>query len=243
MEILRYSSIKYQLNKKYILLNIYICICICICGQEEGWVVCRIFRKRMAMVQRNYQEPTCWNIEERISLNSNIIPDLESSESNKHNLHRPNYNMNNSCNFKKETDQLRVQPLNFQDQLGSYVNIQENNTPLVHLQNPSYPLVAQEEAILLQPDNLYHLLQQQHPSMVNSSLSSSSSSRNIDDNVTDWRLLDRFVASQLSQDDDQILDGRGNLSNSINAVDDELGRALSDLASTSASTCQIDLWK
>lgn len=73
------------------------------------------------------------------------------------------------------------------------------------------------------------------------------------DQVTDWQVLDKFVASQLGQDNqdattnnettcsnDQVLDHINMLCNDLKRTDDH---AASESNSLSAMSCQIDLWK
>lgn len=70
------------------------------------------------------------------------------------------------------------------------------------------------------------------------------------DQVTDWRVLDKFVASQLSQDDarkdnaysneqsDQVSDPMSIMQNDLKAQN-----MAAELASVSTSSSQVDLWK
>lgn len=71
------------------------------------------------------------------------------------------------------------------------------------------------------------------------------------DQLTDWRALDKFVASQLSQDDNSKESNYSNEANMFSISDhtnilvrhlnkQEMGH---ENASTSASSCPIDLWK
>ncbi|KAL2227199.1 UNVERIFIED_CONTAM: NAC domain-containing protein 7 [Sesamum indicum] len=66
------------------------------------------------------------------------------------------------------------------------------------------------------------------------------------DQVTDWRVLDKFVASQLSQEEIS----KGNDTFPANEESNLIARNLinkqemaQEIASTSSSSCQIDLWK
>ncbi|KAL6956729.1 hypothetical protein U1Q18_045118 [Sarracenia purpurea var. burkii] len=74
-------------------------------------------------------------------------------------------------------------------------------------------------------------------------LYSNNNNNEVDDQLTDWRVLDKFVASQLSQEDSSK---ENNLNQfypntaSFQVAEAELG---SDYASVSTPTCPIDLWK
>lgn len=72
------------------------------------------------------------------------------------------------------------------------------------------------------------------------------------DQVTDWRVLDKFVASQLSQEDASRENNYSNAANNIFRANEQTNILVSQLnkqqivpenASTSTSSCQIDLWK
>ena len=76
-----------------------------------------------------------------------------------------------------------------------------------------------------------------------------------DPQVTDWRVLDKFVASQLSNDQDAAVNKENNYLNPASSsiqMAEHMNMLLSDSksdemtsegASISTSTCQIDLWK
>ncbi|KAL5146558.1 Histidine--tRNA ligase, cytoplasmic [Glycine soja] len=65
------------------------------------------------------------------------------------------------------------------------------------------------------------------------------------DPVTNWRVLDKFVASQLSQDasKDNIFQGTANSSGQFRHLDKQELVVPEQNASTSNSSCPIDLWK
>lgn len=91
-------------------------------------------------------------------------------------------------------------------------------------------------------------MQQSHQQNLNSFYNTNS--EQAVDQVTDWRVLDKFVASQLSHED---ACKEANYSNAatfhvaeqMNILADESKRAeiMQEYASTSTSSCQIDLWK
>ena len=65
------------------------------------------------------------------------------------------------------------------------------------------------------------------------------------DQVTDWRVLHKFVASQLSHEDLSKENDYSTLAGHSNIVDTHLNKqeSMIENASTSTSSCQIDLWK
>lgn len=69
------------------------------------------------------------------------------------------------------------------------------------------------------------------------------------DQVTDWRVLDKFVASQLSQDASKDNNNYSNAGNIFHGTDINSNLHLDkqemvpENASTSNSSCPIDLWK
>ncbi|KAL0452569.1 UNVERIFIED_CONTAM: NAC domain-containing protein 7 [Sesamum latifolium] len=78
----------------------------------------------------------------------------------------------------------------------------------------------------------------------------STSDHQLDDQVTtDWRVLDKFVASQLSQEEiakeisSDAYPGSEDHSNMIVRNLDKQEILGQENASTSSSSCQIDLWK
>jgi len=93
-------------------------------------------------------------------------------------------------------------------------------------------------------------MQQCHQQNLNS-LHNNNNSEQAVDQVTDWRVLDKFVASQLSHED--ASKGTNNFSSTatfnaaeqMNMLANESKRSeiAQQYASTSTSSCQIDLWK
>ncbi|KAL0304138.1 UNVERIFIED_CONTAM: NAC domain-containing protein 7 [Sesamum radiatum] len=66
------------------------------------------------------------------------------------------------------------------------------------------------------------------------------------DQVTDWRVLDKFVASQLSQEENSKGNETFHGSDESNLIARNLinkQEMAQENASTSSSSCQIDLWK
>ncbi|KAJ9164065.1 hypothetical protein P3X46_023680 [Hevea brasiliensis] len=209
--------------------------------QEEGWVVCRVFKKRITTVRKaSEHESSSWYddqvsfMHEEDSPNQNSQPELA-------------YHLSYSC--KKELD------LQYHNQVASS---HDHFLQLPLLQSPK----------LLKAATVYGLDINQASTLQSSSLSQEEQTRDQSlhslyghqnnngqavDPVTDWRVLDKFVASQLSQDDlPKENNTYSNATNNIFHSSDQtnmLARHLSkqettpENASTSTSGCQIELWK
>ncbi|CAA0834594.1 NAC domain-containing protein 7 [Striga hermonthica] len=197
--------------------------------QEEGWVVCRVFKKRIAAMRKvNERDSPIW-YEDHVS----FMPEIDSPK------HQPNlhytypYNNNNDAtnSCKKETSL-------------SYNGLPTDHfLQLPNLESPKFPHGMGSGPMIpsFGPPN---------PTLLgNSFLHGSGLARNIhqnhnfqsdEDQLTDWRVLDKFVASQLSQDkiskenDDFCRDGEMSL---------VAKKIVPENGSNSSSSCQIDLWK
>nr|GMD75029.1 NAC domain-containing protein 7-like [Ipomoea batatas]GMD82490.1 NAC domain-containing protein 7-like [Ipomoea batatas] len=182
---------------------------------EEGWVVCRAFKKRMPTMARkegaDHESPLGW-YDDQIS--SFIPSDFESPRRisthhhhhpNYNNINPPPYNMNphflNSCKQELHHHQLHYNII---------VPHEHENHPFIH-QSSSSSLPQLES-----PKLPHSSTPQFH--MINSSSSSSPSLLYCNDQsvaddhdhlTTDWRVLDKFVASQLmSHEEDNNGDGK-----------------------------------
>ncbi|RVX15599.1 NAC domain-containing protein 7 [Vitis vinifera] len=118
---------------------------------------------------------------------------------------------------------------------------------LPQLESPKLPQSAASSSTLTQEEHIQQSYQQNMSSLY------SSNNEQAVDQVTDWRVLDKFVASQLSHDQDASKET--NYSNAAVPtfhVADHMNLLVNDskrpeiaqeYASTSTSSCQIDLWK
>ena len=84
-------------------------------------------------------------------------------------------------------------------------------------------------------------IQQIHEQNLNSIFGSNSGEQAVDQ-VTDWRVLDKFVASQLSQEDGSKETEYPNAGNMFVQQLNKQEMTMEN-ASTSNSSCQMDLWK
>ncbi|KAL3755894.1 NAC domain-containing protein 7 [Eucalyptus grandis] len=151
-------------------------------GQEEGWVVCRVFKKRMTTVRKMSEHGSpCWYDDQ-----SSFMPDLDSPKQISHPnyaYHHVPYACKKELDFQYQVPQehfLQLPLLEIPKMLNSSV------APLVGLHmNHAISTMQSSSAIT----------EEEHIEKTNNS------SAQLADQLTDWRVLDKFVASQLSQED------------------------------------------
>ncbi|KAL6007916.1 hypothetical protein ACLOJK_033421 [Asimina triloba] len=219
--------------------------------QEEGWVVCRVFKKRMTAVQRASEHGSPSWCDDQLS----FMPEPDSPK-RLHPADHGVYHQQFSC--KQELD------------LHKYVTPHHDNYfQLPHLESPKLPTSA--TAVSCNSLSAYGLDINHGSNLQSSSLTQegnvqnnhrghdlispfySNASEQAVDQVTDWRVLHKFVASQLSQDDvskepcnysssaDHVFQASENLQLLVRQTDKP--DAAAEYASTSTSSCQIDPWK
>lgn len=218
--------------------------------QEEGWVVCRVFKKRItAMRKVSEHESPIW-YEDQVS----FMPDLESPKNNSHSNNLANYHIPYPC--KKELD------LPYQVPHEHFLQLPLLESPkLLQSANGAsmagYSLDINHTASTLQPSPLAQENHQiQRASQGFRALYANPSNEQIAvDQLTDWRVLDKFVASQLSHGDPVLKENISysntpnmfhGSSNSMNVVVRHLEKqemVPADDASMSTSSCQVALWK
>lgn len=195
--------------------------------QEEGWVVCRVFKKRLPTVRRMGEHDSPIWYDDQVS----FIPDLESPKENPNPNYLPNYHHpHNSYACKKEMDFSYQNPPHH----GHFFQLPLLDGPKLLLQTNPMAAFGQQEQI-----------QQAHNQNLNYYGDQAV------DQVTDWRVLDKFVASQLSQEEaPKENDNSNNAENCFfqTSSDHELINKQDQMgpenaASTSNSSCQMDLWK
>ncbi|XP_008812366.1 NAC domain-containing protein 7-like [Phoenix dactylifera] len=191
--------------------------------QEEGWVVCRVFKKKVAAIRRvSEHESPCWYDEQ-----TSFMPDLDSPKRIAPQLDMA-YQHFYSC--KPELELHHLMP-------------HDSFLQLPQLESPKLPNYV-DHGCALQPsavtpeDPMQPGHQLQIISICNCSGSTTDPSV---EQVTDWRVLDKFVASQLSHGD---VSKEPNCSNPalVFQVSDKEEAAV-EYGSTSTSSGQIDLWK
>ncbi|XP_022738093.1 NAC domain-containing protein 7-like [Durio zibethinus] len=212
--------------------------------QEEGWVVCRVFKKRITTMRKvNEHESQCW-YDDQVS----FIPDLDSpkqtSQSNM--AHHLSY----SC--KKELDlqyqvphehYLQLPLLEIPKLLQTQGAVTCNTMAALGLDMNNASTL--QSSSMIQEDHIH----QTHEQHLNA-LYDNSSNEQAADQLTDWRVLDKFVASQLSQEDVAKENNYSNASaNSVFHSSEQTNLLIRHLnkqemvpvnASTSTS---VDIWK
>ncbi|KAA8521889.1 hypothetical protein F0562_012797 [Nyssa sinensis] len=207
--------------------------------QEEGWVVCRVFKKRVTTVRKmDEHESPCW-YDDQIS----FMPDFDSPRR----ISQPYSSYHYQHSSKQELDQLQ------------YNMPHEPFLQLPQLESPKVPpSLANASCNSVVPYNFNRnngstlqsstLTQEEHVQQNNqqnmNSLYSNNNEQAVEQVVTDWRVLDKFVASQLSQEDD-VKETTYSTAEHMNMLlsDSKRQEMASDYASISTPSCQIDLWK
>ncbi|KAK9048002.1 hypothetical protein SSX86_033036 [Deinandra increscens subsp. villosa] len=186
--------------------------------QEEGWVVCRAFKKRMTTVRRmDEHDSLCW-FDDQVS----FMPNFESPRRITH-----PYTSNSSYQHQfPAKPELHQSHYNL-PQDHSFIQLPQLESPKI--QHPSsaniHPTTQQLNINLLYGNNGEQDLQ-----------------------VTDWRVLDKFVASQLSNDHQESSNpppSSLHMAEHMNLLlsESKSDEMASECASISTSTCQVDLWK
>ncbi|GAB4834232.1 hypothetical protein Ancab_032497 [Ancistrocladus abbreviatus] len=212
--------------------------------QEEGWVVCRVFKKRLTTMRKLGDDSPCW-YDDQVS----FMPDVDSPRQI-HHLYAQ-YNRHYPC--KQE---LELQ----------YNMSHDPFLQLPQLESPKLPHAAASmscssvtpygfdrnngsnlQSSPLTQEDLIHRSYQQQP--MDSLYANNNQGDRAVDQVTDWRVLDKFVASQLSQEDgpkESDYSSIGGIFEPMNQVvmsSSDKQEIASEYPSASASSCPIDLWK
>lgn len=194
--------------------------------QEEGWVVCRVFKKRIATTQKLSEHDSPVWYDDHVS----FMPDMESPKQHSYNpnLSYNNYPYTNSC--KKEM------ALHYGIPPDHFLQLPLLETPKV-LQPPAGLNI--NPVGNLQPEHVQQTLDHNFHSVFRNNGEQSG------EQVTDWRVLDKFVASQLSQEEISKENETFPASEGSNLIAGDLNKQemAPENASTSSSSCQIDLWK
>ncbi|XP_068318850.1 NAC domain-containing protein 7-like isoform X2 [Pyrus communis] len=227
--------------------------------QAKGWVVCRAFKKKLAAVSRmgDYESPDCYD---QVS----FLPQLDNpprtsmsrtyASQNEQQLHY------SQC--KQEFDLLYNMPHHHHD---SFFQLPQLESPKVPHQSATlYGNCVMQSSTLTQEEQFAQYISQQNLFKSSSSPSVHALDNNNDylqavDQVKDWRALDKYVASQLSHDQQDaskevtnyshaeeifhVAEHINMLANDASRRPDNNNNIEQDYASTSTSTFQIDLWK
>ncbi|KAF8413013.1 hypothetical protein HHK36_000986 [Tetracentron sinense] len=211
--------------------------------QAKGWVVCRVFKKRITAMQKMSELGSpCW-YDDQVS----FMPDIDSPKR----IAQPEMAYYHPYSCKQE---LELQ----------YHISHDPFLQLPHLESPKLPQSSTSvscnsiaaygldinHGITLQSSSLTQEEQMQQSYQLNmNSLYGNNNNEQAVAQVTDWRVFDKFFASQLSQEDVSKETNYSNAANIFHVADDILVRqsnkqeVAQEYTSTSTSSCQIDLWK
>ncbi|KAF5460818.1 hypothetical protein F2P56_020659 [Juglans regia] len=244
-------------------------------SQEEGWVVCRVFKKRMTAMRKVGEYESLYNwYNEQVS----FVPELDSPRRVSHPFNASYAHHHHYHHCKQEPDHHDQLQYNMPHHHHDHAFLQ-----LPHLESPKLPQYSatsvscnsnivpyvgfdrNSTGSALQSSNLTQDQEQQHmmqikagnqQNMINSFYCNNEQAVE-QVSTADWRVLDKFVASQLSHDHlDSSKDTNYSSAAHVFHVAEHMNM-LSDnyhdhskrpeiteeFASTSASSCQIDLWK
>lgn len=140
--------------------------------QEEGWVVCKVFKKKMTAVRKEGDQESLGWYDDQVS----FMPDFDSPQQmpeSSYPYQLANYPCKQELQFNMHPDTFLQLP-NLESPKVLQHSAGNSSMP------PSFPLQSLQESNV---DSMINELQGV-----------------TDDQVTDWRVLDKFVASQLSQD-------------------------------------------
>ncbi|XP_062146715.1 NAC domain-containing protein 7-like isoform X2 [Alnus glutinosa] len=177
--------------------------------QAKGWVVCRVFKKRLTAVRKvGEYESACWYDDQQVT---SFMPELLDSPEPFTSYHHHHYHCKQEPEFHHPNNFLQ----------------------LPQLESPKIPQSVLPYGSALQSSTL---TQEEH---MNSFYSNNEQAV---DQVTDWRVLDKFVASQLSHGDDQdaskaITEAVFNVAEHINMLSNDSKRP--DITEEFASTSKI----
>ncbi|KAK4771376.1 hypothetical protein SAY87_031908 [Trapa incisa] len=209
---------------------------------EEGWVVCRVFKKQLAAIRKfgEYDSP-CW-YDDQVS----FLPEVDYPRQ----VSQPydsSYRQQYLCKQELELH-YSIMPPHHEALFPQLPQLESPNSVVPHVYERSSNAGSSFQASNLGEDQ-EHVLQM-HRQSNNASIQGNSSEQ-AHDKVTDWRVLDKFVASQLmSHDDGNNPKDIMNYSNpTAYRVGDQMNCAGSkkpggpeDLVGVPNSTCQIELW-
>ncbi|XWS42156.1 hypothetical protein CRYUN_Cryun17cG0143800 [Craigia yunnanensis] len=148
--------------------------------QEEGCVVCRAFKKRITGQTKSIEGWDSSYFYDEASGISSVVDPIDYFSKQPQNFLPQNL----LCKQEKEADNL------------NFVHSSDQFVQLPQLESPSLPLIKRPNSISIISENINYEEEEQNRIICNKTKK-----------VTDWRALDKFVASQLSQED--RYDGEG----------------------------------
>ncbi|MCD7467012.1 hypothetical protein HAX54_004183 [Datura stramonium] len=190
-------------------------------SQEEGWVVCRVFKKRMGSTRKE-SEQELYDNNDQVS----FMPDNMDSPKQQH-----------LCK-KEELDNLHYQIPQPPPPHQQFLQL-----PLLESPNNKFLLPCTSISVLfgVNVNNGSSNLQHSSSSVLTREHDHPTYNERVADQVTDWRVLDKFVASQLSQE--EVSKENDHYSNTLHAAATDLNKQEITLAENNSTASSIDLWK
>lgn len=227
--------------------------------QEEGWVVCRAFKKRTTGQAKTVHEtwdtsyfydepPTATTNNTTVNTTTATVVDhhpINIDYITRHHHHQPPPPPPNFLHQRRQnTNFLCKQEIESSENIiNSFINASSDPFgQLPQLESPSMPLVKRQNSISLISDSSP---EEEDGHLGGGSGSSSSSSKTAV--TTDWRALDKFVASQLSHGDGVGVGGvddsteMGMLLMQSGREEHEGNKFMSELFLSSNSDCDIGI--
>ncbi|XVF59743.1 hypothetical protein PTKIN_Ptkin07bG0300500 [Pterospermum kingtungense] len=198
--------------------------------QEEGWVVCRAFKKKITGQSKSIEGWDSSYFYEEASVISSVVDPIDYISRQPQQFLSQNF----LCKQETEADNL------------NFIHC-DQFVQLPQLESPSLPLMKKPSSISLLSESINYEEEDHHQQNKISNNNNTTTK-----NVTDWRALDKFVASQLSQEDRYggvssfVDDANNNNGNSdmalllLQSSDREEGNKLDEFLSTS-SDCDIGI--
>ncbi|KAG7658225.1 unnamed protein product [Arabidopsis thaliana] len=254
--------------------------------QEEGWVVCRVFKKKLAATVRKmgdyHSSPSQHWYDDQLSfMASEIISSsprqfLPNHHYNRHHHQQTlpcglnafnNNNPNLQCKQELElhyNQMVQHQQQNHHLRESMFLQLPQLESPTSNCNSDNNNNNTRNISNLQKSSNISHEEQLQQG---NQSFSSLYYDQGVEQMTTDWRVLDKFVASQLSNDEEaaavvsssshqnnvkidtrntgyHVIDEGINLPENDSERVVEMGEEYSNAhAASTSSSCQIDLWK
>uniref|UniRef100_A0A5B6YNL3 Putative NAC domain-containing protein 7 isoform X1 n=1 Tax=Davidia involucrata TaxID=16924 RepID=A0A5B6YNL3_DAVIN len=147
--------------------------------QEEGWVVCRAFKKKTTGQTKSIEGWESTYFYDEPSSVSSVVDPIDYITRQPHNFLSQNF----MCKQEMEVDNM------------NFMHSDHQFVQLPQLESPSLPLIKRPSSASLISEN------NEEEEQIRGCNS------NTTKKVTDWRALDKFVASQLSQEDRYEGDG------------------------------------
>ncbi|CAN8294045.1 unnamed protein product [Cochlearia groenlandica] len=220
--------------------------------QEEGWVVCRVFKKRLAAVRPmgdyNSSSPSHWYDDNLAFMYSEfetngprrILPNHQQHQEHQlpllHSLNASSFALNNPNLQCKQELELQYNHMVQQQQH----HLHENALSFLQLPHLESPKIQQDNSTCnpLPCDTRNTDNNSSHQDL-SSLYMNGGNERVFMEQVTDWRVLDKFVASQLSNNEEVATVSASMQSN----IGNDTSNVGEEYAASTSSSCQVDLWK